>query len=195
MSESLFLKVARNTWNTKKNKMERTEQRIYPESSFDLKSEHQGHKTRYCLTGGIVHRGGANSGHYLSVLLISGEWYEIDDERVRIIPEKEATRLLESHGVLIMYQKKRELSKGEAKPKKVVDKVTVQDKKESRRKHTETGSQASRPNRGGRRHRFFQPFGTKRSNKPRWEQYGKTHLTEQKRYYDPDKKCFYIPKL
>ena len=107
MSESLFLRVARNTWNFKKNKMERTEQRIYPEKFFDLQPEHQRHKIRYNLTGGIVHGGGANSGHYLNVLLISRKWYEIDDEKVRIVPEKEAIQQLEGHGVLVMYQKER----------------------------------------------------------------------------------------
>jgi ubiquitin C-terminal hydrolase len=80
MSDSLFLRVARNTWNTRKNRMERAEQRIYPEKSFDLRPENQGQKIRYNLTGGIVHRGSANSGHYLNFLLISHKWYEIDDE-------------------------------------------------------------------------------------------------------------------
>jgi hypothetical protein len=195
MSGSLFLKVARNAWNYKKNRMERAEQRIYPDKSFDLKPEHQRHRTRYSLTGGIVHRGGANSGHYLNVLLISRKWYEIDDERVRIIPEKEAIQQLESHGVLVMYQKEQELDGEGIKTDGALGKMATQGKEESKRKHTKTGAQASRPNRRDRRHRFFQPYVAKRYNKPRREQYGKTHVTEHKGYYDPDKKCFYIPKL
>jgi len=197
MSDSLFLRVARNTWNTKKNRMERAEQRIYPEKSFDLRPENQGQKIRYNLTGGIVHRGSANAGHYLNFLLISHKWYEIDDERVSIVPEKEAIQQLEGHGVLIMYQKERESGKGEIKPNKAVSKVPSQDKKESKQKHTRTGTQARRPNRGGRRHRSFRPYGTRGSNKPKKEQkgqWGKTHVTERKEYYDPDRKCFYIPK-
>ncbi len=83
--------------------MERTEQSVYPEKFFYLKPEQQGHRMRYSLTGGIVHKEGASSGHYLNVLLISRRWYEIDDESVRIIPEKEAVHQLEGHGVRVMY--------------------------------------------------------------------------------------------
>jgi len=97
--------VARNTWNPKKDKMERVEQRINPEKSFDLKPEHQKNKARYNLIGGIIHKGGANSGHYLSVLLISQRWYQIDDANVSIIPVKLTIQQLESDRVLIMYQK------------------------------------------------------------------------------------------
>jgi len=193
MSESLFLKVARSTWNSREDKMERTKQRIYPEKSFDLKPEHQRHRVRYNLTGGIVHRGGANSGHYLSVLLISRKWYEIDDEKVRVVPGKEAIQQLEDHGVLVMYQKERELGEEEVKPNKTISK---QNKKGSKRKHTKTGTQARQPTGGGRRRRrSFRPYKTRGSNKPRKEQSGKTNVTEHKRYYDPDKRCFYIPKL
>jgi ubiquitin C-terminal hydrolase len=195
MSESLFLKVARNAWNSKENKLERAEQKIYPDKSFDLWPEHQRHKVRYNLTGGIVHRGGANSGHYINVLLISRKWYEIDDEKVRIVSEKEAIQQLEGYGVLVMYQKERELGKEGIKPDKAVSKVAAQSKKGSKRKHAKTGAQAKQPTGGGRRHRFFRPYGARGSNKPRKEQWGKTHITEHKKYYDPDKKCFYIPKL
>jgi len=170
MSESLFLRVPRNIWNSKKNRMERTEQRVYPERSFDLKPEHQGHKVRYNLTGGIVHRGGASSGHYLNVLLISRKWYEIDDEKVRVIPEKEAIQQLERHGVLVMYQKERELGKEEVEPNGEAAEVTKWDKEGSRRNHAKAGTQARRPNREGRRHRFFRPYKTTGSNKPRNEQ-------------------------
>jgi ubiquitin C-terminal hydrolase len=189
MPESLFLRVVRSTWDSKKNRMERTEQRVYPERSFDLKSEHQGQKTRYILTGGIVHRGGANSGHYLNVLLISRRWYEIDDERVRTISEKEAIQQLESHGVLILYQKERGLSGEGTGSNKAID-----SKKGSRRKHIRAGPQAEQPNRGSRRHRF-RPYRTRGSNKSKKGQWGKAHITEHKGYYDPDKKCFYIPRL
>ena len=161
MSESLFLKVARNTWNSKNSKMERAEQRIYPEKSFDLKPEHQGHKVRYNLTGGIVHRGGANSGHYLNVLLISRKWYEIDDEKVRIVPEKEAIQQLEGHGVLVMYQRERELGGEGTKPEK-----KVSSENGSKRKHTKTETLAGQPTRVDRRHRF-RPYRTRGSNKPR----------------------------
>jgi hypothetical protein len=197
MSESLFLRVARNTWNTKKGKMERAEQRIYPEKTFDLRLESQEHRTRYNLTGGIVHRGSANSGHYLSVLFISRKWYEIDDKRVRIVPEKEAIQQLKCHGVLIMYQRERESDKEGIKTDKAVSKVAAQDNKGSKRKHTKAGTQTSHPTGGGRRHRFFRPYGATGSNKPRKRQWGKTktYVTEHKGYYDPDKKCFYIPKL
>jgi len=193
MSEKLFLKVARSTWNSKEDKMERAKQRIYPEKSFDLKPEHQRHKVRYNLTGGIVHRGGANSGHYLNVLLISREWYEIDDEKVRVVPEKEAIQQLEDHGVLVLYQKERELGEEGIKPSEAVGK---QNKKGSKRKHTKTGTQARQPTGGGRRRRrSFRPYRTGESNKPRKEQLERTYVAERKRYYDPDKKCFYIPRL
>jgi len=195
MPESLFLKVVRSTWDSKKNRMERTEQRIYPEKSFDLKPEHQGHKTRYVLTGGTVHRGGANSGHYLNVLLISRKWYEIDDERVRLIPEKEAIQQLELHGVLVMYQKERELGEEVVKPNMTVGRVAKRNEKGSKRKHVRTGPQAERPTGGGRRHRFFRPYRTRGSKKPRNGQWEKAYAAEHKGYYDPDKKCFYIPKM
>jgi ubiquitin C-terminal hydrolase len=189
MPESLFLKVVRSTWDSKKNRMERTEQRVYPEKSFDLKPEHQGRRARYILTGGIVHKGGANSGHYLNVLLISRRWYEIDDERVRTIPGKEAIQQLEGHGVLVMYQKERELGGEGTKSNEAVD-----NKKGSKRKHAKTETQARQPTRDGRRHRF-RPYRARGSNKSKKEQWGKTHITEHKGYYDPDKKCFYIPRL
>jgi len=195
MSESLFMRVPRNTWNSKKNRMERTEQRVYPEKSFDLKSEHQRHKMRYNLTGGIVHRGGASSGHYLNVLLISRKWYEIDDEKVRVIPEKEAIQQLERHGVLVMYQREQELDKEEVGPNRAVAGVTKWDKKGSERNHAKTGTQARRPTGGGRRHRFFRPYKTTGSKKPRNEQWEKAYAAEHKMHYDPDKRCFYIPKL
>jgi ubiquitin C-terminal hydrolase len=188
MPESLFLKVVRSTWDSKKNRMERMEQRIYPEKSFDLEPEHQGRRARYILTGGIVHKGGANSGHYLNVLFVSRRWYEIDDERVRTIPEKEAIQQLGGHGVLVMYQKERELGGEGTKSNRAVD-----NKKGSKRKHTKTETQAGQPTKGGRRHRF-RPYRTRGSNKSKREQWGKTHITEHKGYYDPDKKCFYIPK-
>jgi ubiquitin C-terminal hydrolase len=194
MSESLFLRVARNTWNSKKGKMERAEQKVRPEKSFDLKSEHHGHKTRYSLTGGIVHRGGASSGHYLNVLLISRKWYEIDDEQVRIIPEDEAIRLLEGHGVLVMYQRERG-SGGEGIRSSGAVSGATQGRERPKQEHARAGLQAKRPTRGGRRHRFFRPYGTRRSDKPRKGQWGKSYVPDHKGYYDPDKKCFYIPKL
>jgi len=188
MPESLFLKVVRSTWDSKKNRMERAEQRVFPEKFFDLKCEQQGRKMRYSLTGGIVHKGGASSGHYLNVLLISRRWYEIDDERVRIIPEKEAVHQLEGHGVLVMYQKEPELSEEGTNPNKA-----VVGRKGSKQKHTKTETQPRQPTRGGRRHRF-RLYRTRGSNKPRKGQWGKTHVTEHQGYYDPDIKCFYIPK-
>jgi len=188
MPESLFLKVVRSTWNSRRNRMERTEQKVYPEKSFDLEPEHRGHKTRYNLTGGVVHKGGANSGHYLNVLLISQRWYEIDDERVRVIPEKEAIHQLEGHGVLVMYQKEREVNRNGANPNKAVD-----GEKGSKRKYTKTEAQAGQSTGGGRRHRFrpYRAKGSKRSNKGQWR---KTRVAEHKGYYDPDRKCFYIPR-
>ena len=57
-SKYLFLKVARNTWNTKKNKMERTEQRINPRSPLisspstkkqdSIQSDRRNHPQRGC---------------------------------------------------------------------------------------------------------------------------------------------------
>jgi hypothetical protein len=195
MSESLFLKVARNTWDVKKNKMERTEQKIYPEKSFDLQPEHQGHKMRYNLTGGIIHRGGANSGHYLNILCISGKWYEIDDEKARTVPEKEAIQQVGSHGVLIMYQRERGTSKDWTRPGRTASKLTAQNKKGTKQKHTGTGTQARQPTGGSRRHRYFRPYKTGKPNRARREQWGEKYAKEHKGYYDPDKKCFYIPKL
>jgi ubiquitin C-terminal hydrolase len=195
MSENLFLRVARNTWNSKKSRMERAEQRIRPERSFDLKSEHHGRKTRYSLTGGIIHRGGASSGHYLNVMLISRKWYEIDDEQVRTVSEKEAIQQLEGHGVLVMYQKERESNQGGFGSDDAVSGDTAQGKKRSKRKHAKAGVQAGQPTRGGRRHRFFRPYGARGYNKPGKGQWEKNCVAGHKGYYDPDKKCFYIPKL
>jgi len=42
-----------------------------------------------------------------------------------VVPEKEAIRQLEDQGVLVMYQKERELVEEEIKPSKVVSKVTT----------------------------------------------------------------------
>jgi hypothetical protein len=121
-------------------------------------------------------------------LLIARRWYEIDDERVRIIPEKEAVQQLEGQGVLVMYQKELELKGKGTNPNKAVD-----GGKGSKRKHTKTETQARQPTRGGRRHRF-RPYRARGPNKPKKGQWGKTHITEHKGYYDPDKKCFYIPR-
>jgi hypothetical protein len=112
----------------------------------------------------------------------------IDDERVRVIPEKEAVQRLENQGVLIMYQKERELNGEGTKPNKAVD-----NKKGSKQERTRTGTQATQPASSGGRHRF-RPYRAKGSRRSRKGQWGKTHVTEQKGYYDPDKRCFYIPK-
>jgi ubiquitin C-terminal hydrolase len=203
-SKYLSLKVARNTWNTKKNKMERTEHRINPEKSFDLKSEQQKGKARYNLIGGIIHKGGANSGHYLSVLLISQRWYQIDDANVSIIPEKLAIQQLESHGVLIMYQKDLELHSREGTLNNVVSNATRQGKSETKQEPIKGENQSKKrvdlkedkktipPDRRHRRPRLPK---RRKSFRPKRAQWKKIYIEKPNNsYYDPDKRCFYIPR-
>ena len=129
-SKYLCLKIARNTWNSKKNRMERIEQNIKPEKFLEIKFDYQKTKTCYGLIGGIMHKGSANSGHYLNILKISHKWYEIDDAKVTAISESEAIRQLESYGVLVMYQEE-EKSEGEQNlsPKLNITKRNEEDEK------------------------------------------------------------------
>jgi len=85
-------------------------------------------------------------------------------------------------------ERERELNGEGTKPNKAID-----NGKGPKRERTKTGTQATQLTRGGRRHRF-RPYRTRGSNKPKKGEWGKTHVTGHKGYYDPDKKCFYIPK-
>ena len=57
------------------------------------------------MIGGIVHRGSANSGHYVNLSNISNQWHLINDGHVTEISENEAAQELETNGTLIMYKK------------------------------------------------------------------------------------------
>jgi hypothetical protein len=94
-----------------------------------------------------------------------------------------------------LYQRERGIGKEGTRHGGAANKVVAQGKKGSKQKHTGTETQASQPTGGSRRHRFFRPYKTRKPNKARREQWEETYAKEHKGYYDPDKKCFYIPKL
>jgi len=174
--------------------MERLWHKIKPEKVLSVKIDPKKEKNLYCLVGGITHLGGANSGHYLSILSVSGVWYEINDARVKEITDTEALQSLENNGVLLLYKrssrsKKGSLVNGKGSGGEVPPRGNAQASQTSHKSENETRGPAP----GERRQRFPQPKGTKKAFRPKRSQGRKPEVF--KGYYDPDKKCYYIPKI
>ena len=202
-SKYLCLKVARNAWNAKKNKMERVGQKIRPDKSLEIKLDHQRIKARYELIGGIIHKGSANSGHYLNVMKISHKWYELDDAKVTVISDSEATQQLESSGVLIMYReeenqrkeqnlptKESRTKESERNTKQRAVKTQNQNggyiNKKNEKKVTHTDNRRRHPHRHSKKRNYF---------RPRRVRYKKIYIKKPENgFHDPDRKCFYVPK-
>jgi ubiquitin C-terminal hydrolase len=193
-SEYICLRVARNIWNSKSNKMERVKQQVRPEKSLRIKLEHQDIEAEYNLTGGVVHKGGANSGHYFNIANVSGDWYEINDEKVTEMPEYEVIQQLENDGVLIIYQKVQD-SYGQIKPAR--DRGTKadigQEPKYSQIRSGDHKIEESQSSTSSRRSHFFRASNTRKPLRPERTRWRKIYI--RKSYYDPDKNCFYIPKV
>jgi len=147
---------------------------------LEIRLDNQKRITQYGLTGGIVHKGSAISGHYLSLTSTPQGWYKIDDTKVTKVSEKEAIQQLENDGVLIIYQKIRTTNMQN-------DLRRESDSAES--KDDSENKPYDQFNTKNRRQDFFRakkPFSPKRR---RWRK-----IYIKKQFYDPDKNCFYIPK-
>jgi len=194
LSDYLCLNVPRKIWNVKTNKMERLEHKVKPEKVLNIKVDPKKTKSLYSLTGGIIHLGAANSGHYLSIMNISEVWYEISDAKVREITDAEALQSLESNGVLLIYRrslapKESKASKGNIGKKQNPPKASIHGTKREGGQRKEAVKSISMD----RRQRFRQPRGTNKAFKSRRTQWEKIDIP--KGYYDPDKKCYYIPRI
>jgi len=193
LSDYLCLNIPRKVWNTKTNKMERLRHKIKPEKVLNIKVDLKKAKSLYSLAGGIIHLGEANSGHYLSILNASGAWYEIYDARVNEITDAEALQSLESNGVLLLYRrslspKKTEVVKGGSKGRRMPLEAHAQAPQKRLRNENKT----RKPNPVGLRQRFPQLKGTEKAFKSGGTLRRDTCIP--KGYYDPDKKCYYIPR-
>ena len=60
----LWLKVSRNRIDEATKSLKRINHKIKPDQSIMLGNSAQNMKKKYLLTNGIVHFGGADSGHY-----------------------------------------------------------------------------------------------------------------------------------
>ena len=65
----------------------------------------------YTLTGGIIHNGGTNSGHYIYITYQNNAWFSISDDKVVKIKESEAKNLLKINSTLITYKEVNESPK------------------------------------------------------------------------------------
>ena len=98
----MLLKISRNSFNNKTKKIERANHRIKPEKIVSITST-SGSKT-YSLYGGIVHTGGANTGHYIYITNQNNTWYSISDDKVTEINELQAFEELETNATLLGYK-------------------------------------------------------------------------------------------
>jgi ubiquitin C-terminal hydrolase len=98
----MLLKISRNRFNENTRRMERANHRIKPEKILSINST-SGSKT-YSLFGGIVHRGGANSGHYIYITNHNNTWYSISDDKVFEMSESQAFEELETNATLLGYK-------------------------------------------------------------------------------------------
>jgi len=243
LSDYFCLNVPRKAWNSKTGKMERLKHKLRPEKVLSVKIGPKKAESLYSLTGGIVHLGEANSGHYLNILNISGVWFEVSDAKVKEITDSEALQNLESNGVLLLYMrslspKATETTKNEIKSasepqtfiktldiaqKHAINKIKKSqsqvkglksNKKSlkvepifaSNRRQTQLKEHIQAPpgrrkneNKTGKteplggRQRFPQLKRTGKALKSRCSQWKKIYIP--KGYYDPDRGCYYIPKL
>jgi ubiquitin C-terminal hydrolase len=194
LSDYLCLNVPRKIWNDKTNKMERLVHKVKPEKVLNIRADPKKAKSLYSLTGGIIHLGAANSGHYLSIMNVSEVWYEINDAKVKEVTDTEALQSLEGNGVLLIYRRslapeESKASKGNIGKKRNPSKANTQGTKSEGRQRMK----AVKSNPIDRRHCFRQPKGTNKTFKSRRTQWEKIHIPNG--YYDPDKKCYYIPRI
>jgi ubiquitin C-terminal hydrolase len=78
----LWLKISRNRFNQRTKKLERTNHRITPEKNIITSDAKSKSRKAYTLTGGIIHNGGANSGHYTYITYQNNDWFIISDDKV-----------------------------------------------------------------------------------------------------------------
>jgi len=154
----------------------------------------------YNLIGGIVHKGGAGFGHCLSVINTSNDWYEINDENVALISETEVIQLLESNGVLLLYQKDQNHQKHNnlLKQKNTLDNKDGRNKKGLQKHHDNTGETVRKEQIALKKQEsnFFRFSRRKKFIERKRNQWTKIYLEKGKRhYYDQDKKCFYTARV
>jgi hypothetical protein len=249
LSDYFCLNVPRKAWNAKTGKMERLKHKVRPEKVLSVKIGPKKAESLYSLTGGIVHLGEANSGHYLNILNISGVWFEVSDAKVKEITDSEALRSLESNGVLLTYRKslspanrgqtqlkehiqappgsqlkehvqaplgrrkienkagkteplgrrqrfprrRPQLERTEYKRSSSSEKRNLLSRKGSGKTSHRGYNETQGPALGERRQRFPRSKGNKEAFRPKRSQGREPEAP--KGYYDPDKRCYYIPKI
>jgi len=182
------------------NKLERLTQLVKPEKILKIKLNQQQGTDSYNPIGGIVHKGGAGFGHCLSVINTSNNWYEINDENVALISETEVIQLLESNGVLLLYQKDQNHQKRNnlLKQKNTLDNEDWTNQKGPQKHHDNTGETVRKEQIALKKQEpnFFRFSRRKKFIKRKRNQWTKIYLEKGKRhFYDPDKKCFYTPRV
>jgi predicted GNAT family N-acyltransferase len=105
----LWLRISRNRINPKNDRIERANHRIKPEIEISIRKETPENHKNYIIFGGIVHIGGANSGHYIYITRKDNLWYSISDAKVEKITETEAINQLERNATLLGYSESREI--------------------------------------------------------------------------------------
>ena len=165
-----------------------------------------GSKT-YSLFGGIVHRGGANSGHHLYITYQNDTWYSISDDKVFEMTESQAFEELEINATLLGYQEVLELNpwrivqnkKPQESYKKLIEPHKLSDGQKEKfatktkidlihKTQTEKNVNVNENKREYHRKNIFEAFGGGKKcriifiEKP------------ENSFYDKDKCCFYRPR-
>jgi ubiquitin C-terminal hydrolase len=107
----LWLKISRIRFNEGTRKIERTNHHITPEKNIMIDDTKSNSRKTYTLTGGIIHNGGTNSGHYIYITYQNNAWFSISDDKVVKIKESEAKNLLKINSTLITYKEVNESPK------------------------------------------------------------------------------------
>jgi len=206
LPEYLHIRVTRSTRNPKTKLLERIRQLVKPEKILNIRLDQNQGTAQFKLIGGIIHEGGANSGHYLYLTNSSQKWHLINDAVVTVLPENEAIRHLETNGVLLTYRKIQQSQNHyesigvtnptstfrEEREKKSSNNQMKKETHNTKRNQSSTKTQKTRFFRSDRTNNSYKKPGAIRKRRKQWK---KIYIRKpENSFYDPNKNCYYIPR-